>query len=135
MRRHYVFHRGLQLLRSERDEPSERDHEEYGRYMSDIRYLDSQSGCRVGEAGMAVLVAPSRRVCHVGVSKNRVKIRITDMTRYGTFVFNGLIAPVCFPPPPAVHLPHEPALEETGEVPAAAAQGRAGYDVVPSQEE
>jgi hypothetical protein len=50
---------------------------------------------------------------------------------YGTFVFNGLLSPLSFKPPPSVHLPHEPELEETGEVPAAAGQGRAGYDVVP----
>ncbi|OCF37273.1 integral membrane protein [Kwoniella heveanensis BCC8398] len=56
------------------------------------------------------------------------------MLVYGTFVFNGLISPVIFPPPPSIHLPHEPELEETGEVPAAAAQGRAGYDVVPERD-
>ncbi|ODO09915.1 hypothetical protein I350_02138 [Cryptococcus amylolentus CBS 6273] len=56
------------------------------------------------------------------------------MLVYGTFVFNGLIRPIIFPPPPSIHLPHEPELEETGEVPAAGAQGRAGYDVVPENE-
>ncbi|WVF68840.1 hypothetical protein IAT40_003613 [Kwoniella sp. CBS 6097] len=56
------------------------------------------------------------------------------MLVYGTFVFNGLISPVIFPPPPSIHLPHEPELEETGEVPAAGAQGRAGYDVVPERD-
>lgn len=56
-------------------------------------------------------------------------------TSYGTFVFNGLIAPLFCPPPASVHLPHEPELEETGEVPAAAAQGRAGYDVVPTRDD
>ncbi|ADV25777.1 integral membrane protein [Cryptococcus gattii Ru294] len=53
---------------------------------------------------------------------------------YGTFVFNGLVKPLIFPPPPSVHLPHEPELEETGEVPAAGAQGRSGYDVIPEEE-
>ncbi|WWD18702.1 hypothetical protein CI109_103156 [Kwoniella shandongensis] len=57
------------------------------------------------------------------------------MLVYGTFVFNGLISPIIFPPPPTVHLPHEPELEETGDVPAAGGQGRAGYDVVPEREE
>ncbi|TYJ56468.1 hypothetical protein B9479_002871 [Cryptococcus floricola] len=56
------------------------------------------------------------------------------MLVYGTFVFNGLLKPIIFPPPPSIHLPHEPELEETGEVPAAGAQGRAGYDVVPENE-
>ncbi|AFR98691.1 integral membrane protein [Cryptococcus neoformans C23] len=53
---------------------------------------------------------------------------------YGTFVFNGLVKPLIFPPPSSVHLPHEPELEETGEVPAAGAQGRSGYDVIPDEE-
>lgn len=57
-----------------------------------------------------------------------------QMIRYGTFVFNGLVAPLCCPPPASVHLPHEPELEETGELPAAAAHTRAGYDVVPEGE-
>ena len=53
---------------------------------------------------------------------------------YGTFVFNGLIGPVFFAPPPTrVALPHESDLEETGEVPAAAGQGRTGYDVIPEE--
>ena len=55
--------------------------------------------------------------------------------RYGTSVFNGLIAPACFAPPPELRLPHEPELEETGAVPAAANQGRAGYDVLPTDDE
>ena len=54
--------------------------------------------------------------------------------RYGTFVFNGLISPPFFAPPPDVHLPHEPELEETAEVPAAREQSRAGYDIVPDHE-
>ncbi|KAL7420737.1 hypothetical protein Q5752_004688 [Cryptotrichosporon argae] len=54
---------------------------------------------------------------------------------YGTFLFNGLVAPLFFKPPPAIHLPHEPELEETAEVPAAQAQGRAGYDIVPGADE
>jgi len=53
------------------------------------------------------------------------------MLVYGTFVFNGLLSPMCCAPPREVQLPHEPALEETGELPAAGAQSRAGYDVVP----
>jgi hypothetical protein len=53
---------------------------------------------------------------------------------YGTFVFNGLLAPMCFPPPPALRLPNEPQLGVTGETPAASSQGRAGYDVVPDEE-
>ncbi|WVQ96340.1 hypothetical protein IAU59_003444 [Kwoniella sp. CBS 9459] len=56
------------------------------------------------------------------------------MLVYGTFVFNGLVSPVIFRPPPGIHLPHEPELEETAEVPAASAQGRAGYDVVPEHD-
>ncbi|KAK4688383.1 hypothetical protein P7C73_g1737, partial [Tremellales sp. Uapishka_1] len=53
------------------------------------------------------------------------------MLVYGTFVFNGLIAPLLFAGSASVHLPREPELEATGEVPAAGAQGRAGYDIVP----
>ncbi|ORY22023.1 hypothetical protein BCR39DRAFT_562449 [Naematelia encephala] len=49
------------------------------------------------------------------------------MLVYGTFVFNGIVKPVCFPPPPSVHLLHEEFLEETGELPAA--EGHVGYDV------
>ncbi|WWC62847.1 uncharacterized protein I303_105445 [Kwoniella dejecticola CBS 10117] len=56
------------------------------------------------------------------------------MLVYGTFVFNGLIKPIIFPPPSNIHLPHEPELEETGDLPAAGAQSRAGYDVVPDDE-
>ncbi|WVQ65327.1 uncharacterized protein L199_003503 [Kwoniella botswanensis] len=56
------------------------------------------------------------------------------MLVYGTFVFNGLVKPIIFPPPPSIHLPHEPELEETSDVPAAGAQTRAGYDVVPDEE-
>ncbi|WVR06554.1 hypothetical protein IAU60_003585 [Kwoniella sp. DSM 27419] len=56
------------------------------------------------------------------------------MLVYGTFVFNGLLRPIIFPPPAAIRLPHEPELGETGDVPAAAAQSRAGYDVVPDDE-
>lgn len=59
---------------------------------------------------------------------------LTKVASYGTFVFNGLVKPLIFPPPPSVHLPHEPELEETGEVPAAGAQGRSGYDVIPEEE-
>ena len=54
---------------------------------------------------------------------------------YGTFVFNGLIKPLCFPPPQEVHLPHEPELEETAAVPAASGQSRAGYDVLPTNDQ
>nr|ODN80210.1 integral membrane protein [Cryptococcus depauperatus CBS 7841] len=57
------------------------------------------------------------------------------MLVYGTFVFNGLLKPLLFPPPSSVHLPHEPELEETGDVPAAGAQGRTGYDVMPNDEQ
>ena len=55
------------------------------------------------------------------------------MLVYGTFVFNGLLAPLCCAPPSSVHLPREPELEATGEFPAAASQSRAGYDVVPDE--
>jgi L-threonylcarbamoyladenylate synthase len=55
--------------------------------------------------------------------------------RYGTFVFNGLIAPMCFTPPAAVRLPNEPELEATGAVPAAGAQARGGYDVLPTEDD
>ncbi|EIW67703.1 integral membrane protein [Tremella mesenterica] len=57
------------------------------------------------------------------------------MLVYGTFVFNGLLRPVLFPPPPQVHLPHEPELGETGELPAAGGQTRAGYDILAEREE
>ncbi|WWC88423.1 uncharacterized protein L201_003334 [Kwoniella dendrophila CBS 6074] len=56
------------------------------------------------------------------------------MLVYGTFVFNGLVKPIIFPPPASIHLPHEPELGETGDVPAAGAQTRAGYDVVPTND-
>jgi hypothetical protein len=56
------------------------------------------------------------------------------MDRYGTFVFNGLIAPLLFREQSIV-LPKEPELEETGEVPAASAQGRVGYDIVPQRDD
>lgn len=84
---------------------------------------------------MAVLVIASSRIWHVGVScAEEAWAEVTADDRYGTFVFNGLISPACFAPPQGVHLPHEPELEETGEVPAAQGQGRAGYDVVPTNE-
>ena len=59
-----------------------------------------------------------------------------DVYRYGTFIFNGLLAPPSFIPGPEaqLRLPHEDDLEETGELPAASAQGRAGYDVVPEHD-
>lgn len=58
---------------------------------------------------------------------------LTLRLRYGTFVFNGLLQPLCFKPPTGIQLPNESGLEETGEVPAASTN-RAGYDVVPSSE-
>ena len=99
--------------------------------MSNVRYLDRQSGIRVGEAGLAYLSASGRRVRHASVSHNAHSRLIT---RYGTFVFNGLIAPMCFAPPAAVRLPNEPELEATGAVPAAGAQARGGYDVLPTED-
>ncbi|ORX37175.1 hypothetical protein BD324DRAFT_625068 [Kockovaella imperatae] len=56
------------------------------------------------------------------------------MLVYGTFVFNGLLKPLCFPPPAQVRLPQESDLEETGATPAASSQSRQGYDVLPSDE-
>ena len=56
------------------------------------------------------------------------------VSSYGTFVFNGLVPPLFCAVPTNVRLPNEPELEETGEVPAAAAQGRTGYDIVPERE-
>jgi hypothetical protein len=58
------------------------------------------------------------------------------IARYGTFIFNGLLSPPSFIPQPEaqLRLPHEDDLEETGELPAAGAQGRAGYDVIPGSE-
>lgn len=53
---------------------------------------------------------------------------------YGTFVFNGLIAPHCFAPPSAIQLPNESDLEETAILPAASSQARSGYDIVPGGE-
>ncbi|KAL1413098.1 hypothetical protein Q8F55_000847 [Vanrija albida] len=47
---------------------------------------------------------------------------------YGTFVFNGLVKPVIFPPPPEVHLPHEPELHHSAELPASIEHGSPGYD-------
>lgn len=60
---------------------------------------------------------------------------LANPNRYGTFVFNGLISPMCFAPPAAVQLPHESDLEETATVPAAGAQSRAGYDVIPDADD
>ncbi|CAD6566767.1 MAG: hypothetical protein TREMPRED_002958 [Tremellales sp. Tagirdzhanova-0007] len=54
------------------------------------------------------------------------------MLVYGTFVFNGLIRPLCFTPPPTGD---EAGLERTAEVPAAVARGRVGYDVVPDEDD
>ena len=85
----------------------------------------------MGEASLAYLPASGRRIRHASVSLNAQSGLIT---RYGTFVFNGLIAPMCFAPPAAVRLPNEPELEATGAVPAAGAQARGGYDVLPTED-
>ncbi|TXT15979.1 hypothetical protein VHUM_00482 [Vanrija humicola] len=47
---------------------------------------------------------------------------------YGTFVFNGLVEPFFFPPPPEVQLPHEPELHHSAELPASIEHGSPGYD-------
>ncbi|KAH8090427.1 hypothetical protein HD553DRAFT_302405 [Filobasidium floriforme] len=52
---------------------------------------------------------------------------------YGTFVFNGLVKPLIFAPS-AIALPHEASLEHTGGLPAAGAEGRVGYDILPENE-
>lgn len=89
---------------------------------------------------MAGIVSSNHWICIAsvgfpqGVSLHPLLHLLTKVASYGTFVFNGLVKPPIFPPPPSVHLPHEPELEETGEVPAAGAQGRSGYDVIPEEE-
>jgi hypothetical protein len=44
------------------------------------------------------------------------------------------MAPLCFAPPSGVQLPNEPELEETATTPAAGAQARGGYDVLPTED-
>lgn len=55
--------------------------------------------------------------------------------RYGTFVFNGLVKPILLAPrvSTSVQLPHEDRLEATGELPSSAADGRVGFDVIPTR--
>lgn len=85
---------------------------------------------------MALLALTGRGVLLACVSDFKQQTKTVELTkRYGTFVFNGLVAPLLCAPPPGVRLPHEPELEETGAVPAASAQSRAGYDVVPTRDE
>ncbi|KAK6907786.1 hypothetical protein I203_101787 [Kwoniella mangroviensis CBS 8507] len=90
-------------------------------------------GFRLGEVGMAFHTTTSWRIRHASVSQLGRNVA-NNHASYGTFVFNGLVKPIIFPPPPSIHLPHEPELEETSDVPAAGAQTRAGYDVVPDEE-
>ncbi len=68
MLRRHVLHRHVQLLWVERDEPGQRDDEEYGRYVPHPRDLDCESGSRVGRAGVAILLVAGGRVRDVGVS-------------------------------------------------------------------
>ena len=82
---------------------------------------------------MAIFSPSSCGIRHASVSLlQRTVLHLTS--RYGTFVFNGLLKPLIFKPPAGIQLPHEPDLEETGEVPAASGQARAGYDVLPEHE-
>lgn len=93
--------------------------------MQDAGNLGGQFGFRLGAPGLAVLAATSGRIRHARVGSER---RISLTRSYGTFVFNGLVTPVLFPP--SVQLSRESELEATGALPAAGAQSRAGYDIV-----
>lgn len=86
----------------------------------------------MGETGLAYLVIAGCWVCDASVSSCRAITGL--MSSYGTFVFNGLVSPLCFAPPAAVQLPNEPELEASGVTPAAGAQARGGYDVLPIED-
>jgi hypothetical protein len=80
---------------------------------------------------MANLVVAGCWICYASVSQ---KILAKTDNSYGTFVFNGLVSPLCFAPPAAVQLPNEPELEASASAPAAGAQARGGYDVLPTED-
>jgi hypothetical protein len=139
--RNLYQYRQLQLLWFERDQSSLGDHPQYHRYMPNAWYLDRESRTWLGASRLALLATSGCwfRHARVGIpslSAPRVVVVVgSDPDSYGTFVFNGLISPMCFAPPAAVQLPHEADLEETGTVPAAGAQSRAGFDIVPESDD
>lgn len=65
----HAVHRRLQLFRIERDQSSERDDEEYGRYVPYDWDLDRQSWTRLGTARLAIFIASSTWLCVAGVSR------------------------------------------------------------------
>lgn len=133
---HHVLHWRLQLFRAERHKQSQRHDEKYDRYVPNARHMGGELGTGLGKARLAIFPIASGGFRDASVSTCSSHLRWNRETdgRYGTFVFNGLISPACFAPPQGIHLPHEPVLEETGEVPAAQGQSRAGYDVVPTND-